>query len=230
MDALERGYLVNHSQRERSYDLDVGDALPTKKELLPSREELAEVFGGVRSGVRSPTEHENPMGTGDSGECSVCSVDPGEQAQNAKSGAYERSLGAEPEPIVSDTDTFGGLGDEHPAGREPAATLGLDPSSPLEIVRLGRPCPKHPPAGRWRHATSGFWLCAECYPPPPPSPGVVIQPGADADPFEPMASHGAEPSAEDDGGLDHRRNVDGVGVDEVAAFEELLRQDREARP
>lgn len=76
-DALEHGYLVNSSQRDRSYDLDVGDPLPGHDELLPSRDELAEVFGQCSATVRSATEHETPISTADSGECSVRSVDSG---------------------------------------------------------------------------------------------------------------------------------------------------------
>ena len=75
MDALERGYLVNRSQRDRSYDLDVGDPLPTKEDLLPSKEQLAKSVRCVRWGVRCPTEHETPINTGDLDDCSVCSVD-----------------------------------------------------------------------------------------------------------------------------------------------------------
>ena len=51
-DALDRGYLVNRSQRDRSYDLDVGDPLPTAEELLPSRDELAATVRSVRETVR----------------------------------------------------------------------------------------------------------------------------------------------------------------------------------
>jgi hypothetical protein len=56
--------------------------------------------------------------------------------------------------------------------------LALDPvthPSPLEVVQSGRPCPKHPDAGRWRFPESDFWLCLACYP-TTAGPGVVIEP------------------------------------------------------
>jgi hypothetical protein len=73
-------------------------------------------------------------------------------------------------------------GGEIPACREAAtppntddATLKLDSTSPLDAVRSGKPCRKHPDAGRWRHAASDFWLCLDCYPVTAGLRGVVIE-------------------------------------------------------
>jgi len=56
-DALDKGYLVNLSQRENQYDLDVGDPLPGGEDLLPSAEDLGRVFARRSASVRPPTEH-----------------------------------------------------------------------------------------------------------------------------------------------------------------------------
>jgi hypothetical protein len=111
MDALEKGYLVNRSQKDRSYDLDVGEPLPTKEELLPSRDEIAEVFGRRSVTVRCPTEHETPMAAGDLGDCSDCSVDSKPDRETPPTGAVE--LGeAEQSPERTNAATNGARPDD----------------------------------------------------------------------------------------------------------------------
>lgn len=74
-DALDRGYLVNRSKSDRSYDLDLGEPLPDQRDLLPSRAHLEEAVRARSVSVRSTTERESPIHTGDSGDRSVRSVD-----------------------------------------------------------------------------------------------------------------------------------------------------------
>lgn len=59
-DALDAGYLLNHSQSPDPFDLDIADPLPDDLEILPSAEELAQAFGHRSSTVRLPTERYNP--------------------------------------------------------------------------------------------------------------------------------------------------------------------------
>jgi hypothetical protein len=78
-DALDRGYLINRSNNDRSYDLDVGDPLPGQAELLPTREELEEKVNrsaSVRPAFGLEPNGKSPVDMGDPGERSVRSVDP----------------------------------------------------------------------------------------------------------------------------------------------------------
>lgn len=74
-DALESGYLIDRSPTESRKDLDVGDPLPGKDDLLPSRADVERVFGERSASVRSDTEHGNPAADAAS-EASVRSVRP----------------------------------------------------------------------------------------------------------------------------------------------------------
>jgi hypothetical protein len=106
-DAIERGYLVNRSERPNQYDLDVGDPLAATEELLPSHEELdvmcreAGVFGPRSASVRPPTEHAIPVVQPKNDECSVCSVDSGE------GGSDPVDSGVESDAVV---ELFKGIG------------------------------------------------------------------------------------------------------------------------
>lgn len=88
-DALDRGYLVNLSPTENRFNLAVGDPLPAEAELLPSREEMAEVFGQRSPGVRSGTEHPEPASQSGLSE-SVRGVRPvsSDATQNGRPGLF----------------------------------------------------------------------------------------------------------------------------------------------
>jgi hypothetical protein len=80
-DALDRGYLVNHSRSNRSFDLGLGDPLPGRGELLPSRADLEARLAGDRSDpVQTPfgerPNAQSPVFIGDSVGRSVRSADP----------------------------------------------------------------------------------------------------------------------------------------------------------
>jgi hypothetical protein len=92
-------------------------------------------------------------------------------------------LASDPVALHRLRELVGSADGEIPACRESPTPPGTDATpgsvSPLEMVRSGRPCPKHPAAGRWRHATSDVWLCLDCYPVAAGLRGVVIE----CDPF-----------------------------------------------
>jgi hypothetical protein len=77
-DALDRGYLINRSNNDRSHDLDVGDPLPGKAELLPTREELEEQVNhsvAVRPAFAREPNGKSPVETRDWAGRSVRSAD-----------------------------------------------------------------------------------------------------------------------------------------------------------
>jgi hypothetical protein len=59
-DGLERGYLLNLSQAEKAFNLDIGDPLPEQGDLLPETAELEQAFGLRSPTVRPPTERDKP--------------------------------------------------------------------------------------------------------------------------------------------------------------------------
>jgi hypothetical protein len=60
-DALERGYLIDHSPTSsQAFNLDVGDPLPEQDDLLPNAEDLAAAFALRSPTVRSGTERFKP--------------------------------------------------------------------------------------------------------------------------------------------------------------------------